>query len=261
VPPVSSVVIEDTNSRHAVWNDAIAAAATAADEVREHASSNPELAGDAAAAAAEVLTAAGRLLEGELGGPISRAAADYDRAARDTYGRRPPASGTGDALRFAAAQLIRAGLGGPRKADAVHVAILLSRMARLAESVAELRAAQHRHAQAAAAARADATLNTGSGQWMQVGKEEAAARQAQGLTRAAAVAAANEAGNDSYASTYDGRGRGGGPGLGRGRETAGGRAAGPVMASPGSVAAVRPPPGSRQRGYRYRYRYRARAGV
>jgi len=54
------------------------------------------------AAAAEVLAGASRLIEGDTGGPLTQAARDYDRAARESRGRPSTSTAGGSALRAAA---------------------------------------------------------------------------------------------------------------------------------------------------------------
>lgn len=109
-------------------------------------------AGDAAAAAAEVLTAASRLIEGETGGPLTRAAREYDRSARETRARVPASTSSGAALRAAALQLAR---GSPaRPSEAALVLMLIAQIGSLAHAVAALREEQGRFVQASAARRA-----------------------------------------------------------------------------------------------------------
>ena len=85
-----------------------------------------------------------------LGSRILRQAADaYDRAARPPYGRIPPPSPAGNPLRQAARLLSAfAYLTGDRSMAPI---VLITRLAALAEAVAELRDAQQHAAQAAAA--------------------------------------------------------------------------------------------------------------
>jgi hypothetical protein len=85
-----------------------------------------------------------------LGSRILRQAADaYDRAARSPYGRIPPPTPAGNQLRQAARLLSAfAYLTGDRSMAPI---MLITRLAALAEAVAELRDAQHHAAQAAAA--------------------------------------------------------------------------------------------------------------
>jgi hypothetical protein len=132
--------------RNAWWEHAARTAAEAAAQIRTLAGSNPAGAADAAWAASDTLHVAAAA----LGSTILRQAADaYDRAARAPYGRIPAPTPAGNRLRQAA-RLIGAFayLTGDRTLTPI---ILLTRLAALAEAVAELREAQQRAAQAAAA--------------------------------------------------------------------------------------------------------------
>ena len=84
-----------------------------------------------------------------LGSRILRQAADaYDRAARPPYGRIPPPSLAGNRLRQAARLLSAfAYLTGDRSMAPI---VLITRLAALAEAVAEMRESQRHAAQAAA---------------------------------------------------------------------------------------------------------------
>ena len=79
------------------------------------------------------------------------AADDYDRAARETFRRRPRRTDAGTQLRFAAVML---GLARSDVSDAAAVTLLTMHLAQLVEAVVELREVQPRTAQAAAARRA-----------------------------------------------------------------------------------------------------------
>ncbi|HWG98265.1 MAG TPA: hypothetical protein VNV66_02830, partial [Pilimelia sp.] len=136
--------------RAELWSQATTAVARAADAVRACSPTDPEQAGDIAAAAGGVLTAAARLVDGPDGGPMTTAARLYDRAARKTYRRTPSPSDPGRALRGAALQLARADRR-PGKQEAAHVAVLLSQITRLTLAVSRLREAQGLAAQATAA--------------------------------------------------------------------------------------------------------------
>src|SRR5664280_1316940 len=78
-----------------IWEQATEAAARATAAIQAGADTDPRTAGDAAWAASDFLAAAGRVVEGRRGGPLSTAAVDYDRAARSCGGgsrrRRRPA--------------------------------------------------------------------------------------------------------------------------------------------------------------------------
>lgn len=132
--------------RNAVWEHAAQAATDAAGQIRALAGTDPAAAADAAWAASGTLHVAAAM----LGSRTLRQAADaYDRAARVPHGRIPPPTPAGNRMRQAA-RLISAFtyLTGDPVLSAI---VLITRLAALAEAVAELRAAQHHAAQAAAA--------------------------------------------------------------------------------------------------------------
>ena len=114
--------------------------------IRAMARTHPAAAADAAWATSGTLHVAAAV----LGSRILRQAADaYYRAARPPYGRIPPPSPAGNQLRQAARLLSAfAGLTGDRSMTPI---VLITRLAALAEAVAELRDAQQHAAQAAAA--------------------------------------------------------------------------------------------------------------
>ena len=136
--------------RNAVWEHATRVAADATVQIRNLARTDPAAAADAAWATSDTLHVAAAV----LGSRILRQAADaYDRAARSPYGRIPPPSPSGNRLRQAARLLsVFAYLTGDRSMTPI---VLITRLAALAEAVAELRDTQ-RHAAQAAAARAAA---------------------------------------------------------------------------------------------------------
>ena len=160
-----SAPLED---RAQLWRQATEAVASAAEQVRMHAAvRDPDGmagAGDAAAAAAEVLTAATRLIEGDAGGPLTQAARDYDRAAREAYGRLPQPTLAGTMLRTAALQMARSARSG--RSEAAQIALLVAQIGSLSLSVSQLREAQGRTAQAAAARRAAGQLADSADQWV-----------------------------------------------------------------------------------------------
>ena len=125
-------------------------AADAAAQIRTLAWTDPAAAADAAWATSDTLHVAAAM----LGSRILRQAADaYDRAARSPYGRIPPPTPAGNRLRQAARLLSAfAYLTGDRSLTPI---VLITKLAALAEAVAELRESQ-RHAAQAAAARAAA---------------------------------------------------------------------------------------------------------
>ena len=132
--------------RNAVWDHATRAAADAAAQIRAMTWTDPAAAADAAWATSDTLHVAAAV----LGSRILRQAADaYDRAARSPYGRVPQPTLAGNQLRQAARLLSAfAYLTGDRSMAPI---MLITRLAALAEAVAELRDAQQHAAQAAAA--------------------------------------------------------------------------------------------------------------
>ena len=132
--------------RNALWKHVTLAAADATAQIRDLARTNPAAAADAAWATSDTLHVAAAI----LGSRILRQAADtYDRAARPPYGRIPPPSPAGNRLRQAARLLSAfACLTGDHSMAPI---MLITRLAALAEPVAELRDAQQHAAQAAAA--------------------------------------------------------------------------------------------------------------
>jgi len=172
------VVAVEPAARAALWEQASAAAAQAAEEVRLLIDTAPNGAavdsGDAATAAAEVLAGASRLIEGDTDGSLTQATRDYDRAARERRGR--PISGTaaGSALRAAALQMAQGGRQ-PGRSEAAQVALLVAQIGRLSVSIARLREAQGRQAQAAAATRAALKLGQANGHWTNQAHAAAAA--------------------------------------------------------------------------------------
>jgi len=136
--------------RNAIWDHATRVAADAAAQIRTLAWTDPAAAADAAWATSDTLHVAAAM----LGSRILRQAADaYDRAARSPYGCIPPPTPAGNRLRQAARLLSAfAYLTGDRSLTPI---VLTTKLAALAEAVAELRESQ-RHAAQAAAARAAA---------------------------------------------------------------------------------------------------------
>jgi hypothetical protein len=100
--------------------------------------------------AADVLTVTARHVEDLRRGPLHDAAEAFDRATRVPYGRSPPRSNRGDALR-AMARLLR--VVGNLNDDETLVAMLrlILTLSLLADALAEIRDLQHRSHQARAA--------------------------------------------------------------------------------------------------------------
>jgi len=144
--------------RNAIWDHATHAAADATAQIRKLTWTNPAAAADAVWATSDTLHVAAAA----LGSRTLRQAADaYDRAARPPYGRIPPPSPAGNRLRQAARLLSAfAFLTGDGSMAQI---LLVTRLAALAEAVAELRDAQQHVAQAAAAHTAAERLYAATG--------------------------------------------------------------------------------------------------
>jgi hypothetical protein len=132
--------------RNAAWEHATRAAADAAAQIRHLAWTDPAADADAAWATSDTLHVAATM----LGSRILRQAADaYDRAARSPYGRIPPPTPAGNQLRQAARLLSAfAYLTSDRSMTPI---VFITKLAALAEAIAELRESQQHAAQAAAA--------------------------------------------------------------------------------------------------------------
>jgi len=141
--------------RAALFEHAAKAAANVTAHIRAYGLTSPGAAADAAQAAADTLHVAAAILRSRA---LREAADTYQRAAREPYGRIPPPTKAGSQLREAARIMAAyAHVSGDR---ANEWAIVIVRLAALAEAVAELRAAQQRAAQARAALTAAQQLRT-----------------------------------------------------------------------------------------------------
>ncbi len=143
--------------RAAMWAQAIDAArqATAAVGAHQH---DPAGAADAAWAASDFLAATARVIGGRRGSALHTAAEDYDRAARQAWGRLPEPSLAGSGLRAASGLLAAARL--VRRAETAQMLALLAQLATLADAVTRMRTEQDRAVQAAAARQAAGTIRT-----------------------------------------------------------------------------------------------------
>ena len=140
--------------RNAIWEHATRTAADATAQIRNLAWTNPAAAADAAWATSDALHVAAAM----LGSRILRQAADaYDRAARPPYGRIPPPSPVGNRLRQAAR--LMSAFAYITQDRSMAPLVLITKLAALAEAVAELRESQQHAAQAAAALRAAGHLH------------------------------------------------------------------------------------------------------
>ncbi len=138
--------------RARIWEQATTAAATATEQVSATAGTDPGAAADAAWAASDFLSAAARVVEGRRGGPLTAAAGEYDRAARELWGRVPESSDAGKGLRAASALLSSARIVG--RNETKQLLALLAQLAALSDAVTRLRESQDRAVQAGAARRA-----------------------------------------------------------------------------------------------------------
>jgi len=135
-----------------IWEQASLAAGNATEQITASALSDPASAADAAWAASDFLAAAGRVVEGRGGGPLSAAALAYDEAGRELFGRPPEPTAAGRGLRAAGRLLLTAQIAKP--SETKQLLALLAQLAALADAVTRLREAQQRAAQAAAARQA-----------------------------------------------------------------------------------------------------------
>jgi hypothetical protein len=135
--------------RAAMWTHATQAAQAAAAHITGAARSDPTAAADAAWAAGDVLAAAGRVVEGRRGGPLTAAAGQYERAARELFGATPTPTPTGRGLRRAGRLLSALKVAKP--SETAQLCCLLAQLVALTDTVARLRHSQQRAAQAAAA--------------------------------------------------------------------------------------------------------------
>jgi hypothetical protein len=168
----------DPAERRVLWEAAGQAIGQADATLRAAAGGDPAtraMAEAAAVAASEVLAAVGRLTERSSAGPMHRAAAAYDRAARGLR-RHPPVPTTSGRRTRRAAGALR-GMEFVRRADSRPLLQLVEQLSRLCLTLAALREQQGRAAQAAAARRAAELLTA-----QHARRSHAAAASVQGLT-------------------------------------------------------------------------------
>jgi hypothetical protein len=137
------------HERTAAWRDATAVASSASIQLRSLIGTDAAAASDLAYAAADVISVTSRVVEGRRNGPLTAAADDYDRAARELYGRIPAATPSGEGLRAVARLLALVGRAG--RDETRQVLTMIVCLVDLAEAVAQLRDVQQRTAQAEAA--------------------------------------------------------------------------------------------------------------
>lgn len=132
-----------------IWTQARLAAARASEHIAASAVSDPSAAADAAWAASDFLAAAGRVVEGRRGGPLTDAAHSYDRAARELHGKVPAPTAAGAGLRAAGRLLLSAQVAQP--SETKQLLALMAQLSALTDAVTRLREAQQRAGQAQAA--------------------------------------------------------------------------------------------------------------
>ncbi|WP_030487978.1 mobilization relaxase component [Micromonospora chokoriensis] len=134
----------------------------AADDIRRDAHAAPGRAQATAVAAADLLTSLASAVEGDRRGPLHRAAEVFDRAARELYGQIRKSTSRSQEMR-AMSRLV-ALMGRVSGEDDVIAALaLVMDLARLADTLEQLRNAQQRLHQAEAARSAAAALRLVAG--------------------------------------------------------------------------------------------------
>ncbi|GGM24127.1 relaxase [Dactylosporangium sucinum] len=138
-------------------HQAATATQAAAEDIRRGANTAPHQAQATAQATADLLTSLAYAVEGERRGPLHRAAEVFDRAARDLYGRVARATSRSQQMRAMARLVALMGrISGDD--DTIAALALVLDLARLADTLEELRTAQQRLHQAEAARAAAAAL-------------------------------------------------------------------------------------------------------
>jgi MobA/VirD2-like, nuclease domain len=150
VTPEEKVTAQE---RNALWELAAQTAADASAQIRSYAATSPAAAADAAWAAADTMHVVAAALDSRI---LRQAADSYDRAARVPYGRIPGPTPAGNRLRRAARLLAASAVGSD---NTLALVTLVTRLAVLAEAVAQLRDVQQRAAQATSARRAVVRLH------------------------------------------------------------------------------------------------------
>jgi hypothetical protein len=135
-----------------IWKQATLAASRASEHITSCAADDPAGAADAAWAASDFLAAAGRVVEGRRGGPLTDAARTYDEAARELHGTVPAPTSAGNGLRAAGRLLLSAQVA--QRSEIKQLLALMAQLSALTDAVIRLREAQDRAAQARAARRA-----------------------------------------------------------------------------------------------------------
>lgn len=132
-----------------IWKHATLAAGRASEHIAACIDSDPAGAADAAWAASDFLAAAGRVVEGRKGGPLTEAAQTFDQAARELHGKMPAPTAAGTGLRAAGRLLLSAQVAQP--SETRQLLALMAQLSALTDAVTRLREAQDRAGQARAA--------------------------------------------------------------------------------------------------------------
>ena len=146
-----------------IWKQATLAAERAAEHIAASVAHDPAGAADAAWAASDFLTAAGRLVEGRRGGPLTDAAQTYDQAARELHGKVPAPTSAGTGLRVAGRLLLSAQVA--QRSEAKQLLALMAQLSALTDAVTRLREAQGRAGQAGAARQAAEALRAATARY------------------------------------------------------------------------------------------------
>ena len=150
-----------------IWKQATLAAGRASVHIAASAVGDPSAAADAAWAASDFLAAAGRVVEGRRGGPLTQAARTYDLAARELFGRTPAPTAAGTGLRAAGRLLLAAQVAKP--SEVKQLLALMAQLAALTDAVTRLREAQDRALQASAARQAAEEVRAASARYARPG--------------------------------------------------------------------------------------------
>jgi hypothetical protein len=150
-----------------IWKQATLAAARASEHIAASVAHDPAGAADAAWAASDFLTAAGRVVEGRRGGPLTDAAQSYDQAARELHGKVPAPTSAGTGLRAAGRLLLSAQVA--QRSETKQLLALMAQLSALTDAVTRLREAQDRAGQARAARQAAEALRAATARYTGAG--------------------------------------------------------------------------------------------
>ncbi|MET7879820.1 relaxase [Micromonospora profundi] len=159
LPPTPTV---GRSERAAAMRQAAKVVAAAADDIRRDAHAAPGRAQATAVAAADLLTSLAATVEGLRRGPLHRASEVFDRAARDLYGQVRKSTSRSKEMR-AMSRLVALMGRVSGDDDAIAALALVMDLARLADTLEQLRTAQQRLHQAEAARTAAEALRVVAG--------------------------------------------------------------------------------------------------